>query len=128
VRALLNILHNAIKYSWERRSPAKAFVLIEGWRDQHWVFLKVENWGVPITDKELQQGLIFKVGYRGINSSDRRRPGTGLGLYDTLKVIENHKGEMTISSDPSLGNAKDDYSNPFVTRVNLKLARTKPSL
>lgn len=127
VRALLNILHNAIKYSWERRSPAKAFVLIEGWRDQHWVFLKVENWGVPITDKELQQGLIFKVGYRGINSSDRRRPGTGLGLYDTLKVIENHKGEMTISSDPSLGNAKDDYSNPFVTRVNLKLARTKPS-
>lgn len=128
VRALLNILHNAIKYSWERRSPAKAFVLIEGWRDQHWVFLKVENWGVPITDKELEQGLIFKVGYRGINSSDRRRPGTGLGLYDTLKVIENHKGEMTISSDPSLGNAKDDYSNPFVTRVNLKLARTKPSL
>ncbi len=128
VRALLNILHNAIKYSWERRSPSKAFVLIEGWRDQHWVFLKVENWGVPITDKELEQGLIFKVGYRGINSSDRRRPGTGLGLYDTLKVIENHKGEMTISSDPSLGNAKDDYSNPFVTRVNLKLARTKPSL
>lgn len=128
VRALLNILHNAIKYSWERRSPAKAFVMIEGWSDRYWVYLKIENWGVPITDKELEQGLIFKVGYRGINSSDRRRPGTGLGLYDTLKVIENHKGEMTISSDPSLGNAKDDYSNPFVTRVNLKLARTKPSL
>lgn len=128
VRALLNILHNAIKYSWERRSPAKAFVMIEGWSDRHWVFLKVENWGVPITGKELQEGLVFKVGYRGINSSDRRRPGTGLGLYDTLKVIENHQGEMTISSDPSLGNAKDDYSNPFVTRVNLKLARAKPSL
>ena len=128
VRALLNILHNAIKYSWERRSPAQAFVTVDGRCDRDWVYLKVENWGVPITEEELQQGLIFKVGYRGINSSDRRRPGTGLGLYDTMKVIENHKGEMSISSEPSLGNARDNYSNPFVTRVNLKLARTKLSI
>lgn len=128
VRALLNILHNAIKYSWERRRPAIAFVAIDGKVDRDWVYIQIENWGVPITEKEIEQGLIYKVGYRGINSSDRRRPGTGLGLYDSLKVIEKHKGEMIISSQPSLGNAKDDYSNPFITRVNLKLARTKPSL
>lgn len=128
VRALLNLLHNAIKYSWERRPPAKAFVLIEGTADRHWVYLMIENWGVAITHEEIQQGLIYKVGYRGINSSDRRRPGTGLGLYDSLKVIEKHKGEMTITSEASLGNAPDDYSHPFVTRVKLKLARTKTSL
>jgi len=128
VRALLNILHNAIKYSWERRPPATAFVAVESRVDRDWVYILIENWGVPITNEEIQQGLIYKVGYRGINSSDRRRPGTGLGLYDSLKVIEKHKGEMTISSEPSLGNARDDYSNPFITRVKLKLARTKPSL
>ncbi|NRB48740.1 MAG: PAS domain-containing protein [Saprospiraceae bacterium] len=128
VRALLNILHNAIKYSWERRPPAIAFVAVDGKVDRDWVYIQIENWGVPITEEEIQQGLIYKVGYRGINSSDRRRPGTGLGLYDSLKVIEKHKGDMIISSQPSLGNAKDDYSNPFITRVNLKLARTKPSL
>lgn len=128
VRALLNLLHNAIKYSWERRPPATAFVLVEGRVDRHWVHLMIENWGVAITQEEIQQGLIYKVGYRGINSSDRRRPGTGLGLYDSLKVIEKHKGEMSITSEPSLGNAQDDYSHPFITRVKLKLARTKPSL
>lgn len=128
VRALLNLLHNAIKYSWERRPPATAFVLVEGRVDRHWVYLMIENWGVAITQEEIQQGLIYKVGYRGINSSDRRRPGTGLGLYDSLKVIEKHKGEMTITSEPSLGNVQDDYSHPFITRVKLKLARTKPSL
>ena len=128
VRALLNILHNAIKYSWERRPPAIAFVAVNGKVDKDWVYIQIENWGVPITEEEIQQGLIYKVGYRGINSSDRRRPGTGLGLYDSLKVIEKHKGEMVITSQPSLGNYKDDYSNPFITRVNLKLARTKPSL
>lgn len=128
VRALLNILHNAIKYSWERKSPAKAFVLIEGHCNQDWVYLKIENWGVAITPEELKEGLIFKVGYRGINASDRRRPGTGLGLYDTMKVIEKHRGEMKITSEPSLGNLMTDYSHPFVTTVKLKLARTKPPI
>lgn len=123
VRALLNVLHNAIKYSWIRRGPSRAFVLVEGKRDKDWLYLSIENWGVAITEEELEKKLIFKVGYRGVNSSDRRRPGTGLGLYDTLKVVKKHKGQLSISSEPSLGNAKDDYSNPFITKVTIQLPR-----
>lgn len=123
VRALLNVLHNAIKYSWIRRGPSRAFVMVEGKKDKNWLYLNVENWGVAITQEELDKNLIFKVGYRGVNSSDRRRPGTGLGLYDTLKVIKKHNGLLKVSSDPSLGNAKDDYSNPFITRVTIQLPR-----
>jgi PAS domain S-box-containing protein len=124
-RALLNIVHNAVKYSWSRRSGGGAgvYVLIEGKKDNEWLYLNIENWGVPITEKELQEGLIFKVGYRGINSSDRRRPGTGLGLYDARRVIEKHNGKINITSEPSLGNARDNYSNPFITTVSIKLPR-----
>lgn len=121
VRALLNILHNAIKYSWVRSGPAKAFIQVNGKADKHYLYLSVENWGVAITEKEIAEGLIFKVGYRGANSSDRRRPGTGLGLYDSKKVIEKHAGSLVIESKPSLGNPKDDYSKPFVTTVTIQL-------
>ena len=80
---------------------------------------------MAITEEELDQGLIFRVGYRGVNSSDRRRPGTGLGLYDAQKVVEKHHGRMSITSKPSLGNSKDDYSNPFITTVTIQLARNE---
>jgi signal transduction histidine kinase len=123
VRALLNILHNAVKYSWVRKGSSKAYVQIDGKADTEWIYLSVENWGVAITEKEIEQGLIFNVGYRGTISSDRRRPGTGLGLYDAKKVIEKHKGQLTISSSPSLGNPANDYSKPFVTTVYIKLPR-----
>ena len=123
VRTILNILHNAVKYSWVRKGPSKAFVSVEGRTDADWLYIIVENWGVAITRKELDEGLIFKVGYRGINSSDRRRPGTGLGLYDSLKVIEKHDGQLKISSKPSLGNAPDDYTSPFITKVIIQLPR-----
>lgn len=123
VRALLNILHNAIKYSWVRKSPAKAYVQIEGRADEENLYLSIANWGVAITKEEVEKGLIFKVGYRGANSRDRRRPGTGLGLYDSKKVIEQHHGNLTINSKPSLGNSEEDYSKPFVTTVNIQLPR-----
>ena len=123
VRALLNVLHNAVKYSWTRKGPSKAFVMIEGRMDDDWIYISIENWGVAITAEELDKGLIFKVGYRGVNSSDRRRPGTGLGLYDSLKVAEKHKGTLSIASKPSLGNSREDYSNPFITTVTIQLPR-----
>ena len=123
LRALLNIVHNAIKYSWSRRGSASVFVQIEGKQDPSQVYLSIENWGVPITQQELEEGLIFKVGYRGINSSDRRRPGTGLGLYDAKKVVQKHQGKLMITSVPSLGNAPEGYSNPFITTVSIQLPR-----
>ncbi|MCB9292242.1 MAG: PAS domain S-box protein [Lewinellaceae bacterium] len=124
-RALLNILHNAVKYSWTRKGPSKAFVMVEGRMDPDWIYISIENWGVAITREELEKGLLFKVGYRGVNASDRRRPGTGLGLYDSLKVAEKHKGKLSITSKPSLGNARDDYSNPFITTVTIQLPRNE---
>jgi PAS domain S-box-containing protein len=125
VRALLNVLHNAIKYSWTRQGPSRSFVSIEGKADAEWIYLSIENWGVAITTKELEQDLIFKVGYRGVNSSDRRRPGTGLGLYDARKVIEKHHGTLRITSEPTFGNPPDDYSHPFVTTVTIQLPRNR---
>ena len=124
-RALLNILHNAIKYSWTRKGPSQAFVMVEAKTDAEWIYLNIENWGVAITPEELEKGLVFKVGYRGVNSSDRRRPGTGLGLYDALKVAQKHKGHLNITSNPSLGNSREDYSNPFITTVSIQLPRNE---
>lgn len=123
LRALSNILHNAVKYSWVRKGPAKAYVQISAKADAEWVDIAIENWGVAITAEEIRQGLVFNVGYRGANAGDRRRPGTGLGLYDAKKVVEKHRGRLRITSEPSLGNPRDDYSKPFVTTVHIQLPR-----
>ena len=123
IRALQNILHNAIKYSWVRSGDQRAFVKVFANCDHDHISLGFENWGVPITQEEIEQGLIFQVGYRGINSSDRRRPGTGLGLFDAKKVAQKHGGDLTVTSSPGMGNAADDYTSPFVTRVTFQLPR-----
>ncbi len=121
IRAFLNILHNAIKYSWERKNKEKAIVRINlSSNDGNWLNITIENWGVAITEKELKDGLIYQIGYRGIYSSDRQRPGTGLGLYDVSKVIKNHKGIIEIESKPVSKGALD-YSGPFITKVSIKL-------
>jgi signal transduction histidine kinase len=122
VRALSNLLHNAIKYSWARHAERDPWVSINTHVNGGKVFIEIENWGVPITRDELQQGLIFQIGYRGRLSSDRGRVGTGIGLTDALRVAQMHGGDVSVRSMPAVfaGN-EDDYSQPFVTTVSLSL-------
>ena len=81
-----------------------------------------ENWGVPIPKGEIDQGLVFHLGYRGKLSSDRGRVGTGIGLTDARRVSRDHDGDVTIDSRPALfGGREDDYKQPFLTTVTLIL-------
>lgn len=121
-RALSNLLHNAVKYSWARHAERDPWVSINTRVSGDKVFIEIENWGVPITKDELQQGLIFQIGYRGRLSSDRGRVGTGIGLTDALRVAQMHGGDVSVRSMPAVfaGN-EDDYSQPFLTTVSLSL-------
>lgn len=121
IRIMLNLVHNAIKYSWVRKGNARAYIIIEAKQTFTHALIRIENWGVAITKEELENKLIYKIGYRGIHSSDRRRPGTGLGLHDALKVVRKHKGKLQITSTPSMSNRNMDYTQPFKTEVKVSL-------
>jgi PAS domain S-box-containing protein len=120
-RAIENLLHNAIKYSWSHADGSPAYVRISGGVENNTLWLEFENYGVPITREELDNGLVFEVGFRGSMSGDRGRLGTGIGLPDAREVARSHGGDVTITSQPASEHPGDDYSNPFVTRTKLTI-------
>jgi signal transduction histidine kinase len=127
VRALANLLHNAIKYSWHRERSDPAWVEVRVTRQDHYVCIAFENWGVPISAREIREGIIFELGYRGEHSTDRGRLGTGIGLTDARDVAEKHKGRLTVESKPARTWGSEDpesddyYRQPFLTTVTLWL-------
>jgi PAS domain S-box-containing protein len=121
LRALGNLLHNAIKYSWARPG-GPLWVAVRARRVNQFVHIEVENWGVPIPRREIEQGHIFALGHRGAYSSDRGRVGTGIGLHDAHDVALAHGGVVTIKSVPANPHGlTDDYNQPFLTTAVLRL-------
>ncbi len=124
VRAVQNLLHNAIKYSWTKPTEqvwisVKCYISREMGNGKRPVgVIQVENYGVPIMPDEIEK--VFELGYRGRISTDRRRSGTGVGLFDARRVARAHGGEVTIESRPASANDYDP-SRPFLTTAYLIL-------
>jgi PAS domain S-box-containing protein len=121
-RALSNLVHNAIKYSWRREDDKTWIGVSVTINDRAHAVVAIENWGVPIPREEIARGLVFRLGFRGRLSSDRGRVGTGVGLADSLRVAQAHGGDLRITSRPaSPSTDADDYSAPFITTAYFEL-------
>jgi len=109
-RALSHLVHNAVKYSWQRASGTWVALRLtqEARAGQAGWLLEIENYGVPIPPDELQDGTIFQFAYRGRLAPDRHRLGTGIGLYDAYRVIRDLEGNLTLTSDPASPIAPDE--------------------
>jgi len=130
LRALANLLHNAIKYSWRRDRGRPPWVSIRTEEREEMACIEFESWGVPITRNEIERGLIYQMGYRGRWSTDRGRLGTGIGLTDAQRVAAAHGGDLLVESQPAQpsGLRPEDeayYRDPFLTRVTLRLPVTE---
>lgn len=122
VRALDNLFHNAVKYSWKRSVGEAPFVQVRSHLAGDRLVFEVENWGVPIPKEEITKGLIFRTGFRGRKSSDRGRVGTGIGLADARRVVREHGGELSIRSEPAgTGKVEGNYEQPFLTTATITL-------
>ncbi|GAB4509817.1 MAG: hypothetical protein Tsb0020_26570 [Haliangiales bacterium] len=127
VRAVGNLMHNAIKYSWRRDKTTPAWVDVTVQRRGKRICVEFENWGVPISRQELETGSVFELGYRGKLSVDRGRLGTGIGLTDAHDIIRRHRGTLEIESKPARAWGPDDptreeyYRQPFLTTVTVCL-------
>ena len=127
-RALSNLLHNAIKYSWQRdpQRTKPAWVSIRTRIQDRKVHIEFENWGVPVKHEEIERGKIYELGYRGELSKDRGRLGTGIGLTDARRVAESHGGLLVMESHPAMRGQYDEtsenyYHQPFLTKVTITL-------
>lgn len=100
-RMFVNMLDNAIKYSYSgSKKTGNRFISISCRRHStydDWIIV-FESYGVGIEKEEIETGGIFQYGTRGRLSKDRGRSGTGIGLAESKRIIEAHKGRIGIKS------------------------------
>ncbi|HEY3586422.1 MAG TPA: ATP-binding protein, partial [Myxococcaceae bacterium] len=94
--ALLNLLHNAYKYSGaEKRIELRAGARNGG------VDIEVEDHGVGIAKRDRKR--VFERFYRVDNLLTRQTEGSGLGLSISRRIIEAHGGKLTVRSELGKG-------------------------
>jgi len=94
--ALLNLLHNAYKYS----GGNKRIELRAGARNGG-VDIEVEDHGVGISKRDRKR--VFDRFYRVDNLLTRQTEGSGLGLSISRRIIEAHGGKLTVRSELGKG-------------------------
>ncbi len=90
-RAIWNLLHNAVKYSGDRRD-----VLIEAAAVGSGVTVRVVDHGFGIPRQE--QALLFQKFVRGESARKRGIVGTGIGLAMVRHIAEAHGGRVEVQS------------------------------
>ena len=99
-QVVINYLSNALKYS-DTQEPVE--VTLEVREQEHLVRLSVSDKGIGLSPKD--QEHVWDRFYRVEGSQVRSGShiGLGLGLYICRSIIEQHGGEVGISSTPDIG-------------------------
>lgn len=95
-RSLMNIVSNAIKYS-----PPKTQIEISYDYKELFHHISIKDQGIGIPKEE--QAKVLSGYYRASNAVKQQANGTGLGLWITRLVIEEHGGELTLRSSVNKG-------------------------
>lgn len=90
------LVENAIKFTPE---GGKVWVTVEA--DPAWVSIAVSDTGIGIEESELER--IFSGFYQVDGSTTRRYGGLGLGLTVVRAVVEEHQGQIQVTSQPGEG-------------------------
>lgn len=94
-RAVSNLLSNALKYS-----PADRPVSITVRKEAGDAVVTVQDDGIGMTSDELED--LFTPFMRG-HRARKAAMGTGLGLYITKQIVDQHHGEIDVQSEPGAG-------------------------
>jgi signal transduction histidine kinase len=94
--ACYNLLTNAVKYS-----PQKTEVTVVAARENGHVRIAVQDQGIGMDSKEVKQ--IFHKFYRTKKAEESGESGTGIGLSIVQQIVEQHGGEIEVTSKPGEG-------------------------
>jgi hypothetical protein len=101
-QAILNLLHNAMKYSGESRD-----IDLRLHRRENEAVIQVIDRGVGIDPGEKER--IFEKFYRVPSEENKRLPGTGLGLALVSHIIKAHGGHIEVEGAPGKGSTFSLY-------------------
>lgn len=95
-RAMHNIISNAIKYT---RNNTDVVIQYERRAKYHCISVIDHGIGIPASE----QKRVFSGFYRASNAKASGEKGTGLGLYLTRTILEQHKGRANFVSEEGKG-------------------------
>ncbi len=101
-QAILNLLHNAMKFSGASREIGLRLQRTDG----H-ALIQVIDRGVGIDPKEKER--IFEKFYRVSSEENKRLPGTGLGLTLVSHIVKAHGGKIEVESKHGQGSTFSIY-------------------
>lgn len=94
-QALINLIHNAIKYSGEERYLA-IDVTEDIRRGRRGVLISVHDRGIGIQPED--RAHLFDGFFRASDSRVREQGGTGLGLALVKHIVDGHHGSLDVES------------------------------
>jgi signal transduction histidine kinase len=94
--ACYNLLTNAVKYS-----PRRTEVTVAASKDRGFVRIAVRDQGIGMDQKEVKQ--IFQKFYRTKKAEESGEAGTGIGLSIVQQIVEQHGGQIEVTSQPGAG-------------------------
>ncbi len=94
--ACYNLLTNAVKYS-----PQRTEVTASAGKDGGHVRIAVRDQGIGMDQKEVKQ--IFQKFYRTKRAEESGETGTGIGLSIVQQIVEQHGGQIEVTSQPGAG-------------------------
>ena len=96
VSIITNLLQNAAKYS-----PAGSEIKIKLQKKNQTLTLEISDQGIGISDAK--KALAFTRFYRDENEMTRKSKGTGLGLFITKFLVEQHGGSIELKDNTPQG-------------------------
>jgi two-component system sensor histidine kinase CiaH len=94
--AINNLLENAIKYT-----PKETTVTVVLTEESNRISLQVKDEGKGIADEEKKK--IFSKFYRVGNAATKVAKGTGLGLYLTERILDQHNANISVTDNIPAG-------------------------
>ena len=96
-----NLLSNALKFTPEGGGILMSVGIGEQTSDMLYADIRIEDTGCGIRSDELP--FIFNQYYRAPSNQNSNPNGSGIGLYLAKKIVEMHKGELSVSSVEGAG-------------------------
>ena len=95
-QSIINIIHNAIKYT-----PEHGSVTVTLYKEGNYAVIKIQDNGIGIDSDSLEH--IFNRFYRVDKARARKTGGTGLGLSISHQIVTLHQGNIEVESTEGVG-------------------------
>jgi signal transduction histidine kinase len=96
VQLFQNLISNAIKFQHPDRTPE---IVVRSWMDGNDTLISVQDNGIGIAEKD--QEKVFGM-FERINKKEDYE-GSGIGLAICKKIMEQHNGQISLTSSPGTG-------------------------